>query len=238
MAPGVIGRVFRGALLFAAGVLAGGSFVHFARRVTVVVPAATATANTTVPSARSPSPQPAATPSPATPDETPQGQFDAVRQPVMDAATAATVGATRLLLPVQGVQASQLTDTFTQARSGGRVHDAIDIMSPAGTPVLAAADGNVAKLFDSKLGGTTLYQFDTTGTLAYYYAHLQSYAPGMVEGKALKQGEVIGYVGSTGNASPGAPHLHFAIFVLGPEKHWWQGTAINPYPLLATTATR
>ena len=140
-----------------------------------------------------------------------------------------------LLLPVQGVTNAQLLDTFTDARSEGRSHDAIDIMAPAGTPVLAVADGHVEKLFDSKQGGLTLYQFDPQGTRAYYYAHLQGYAAGIVEKKALKRGELIGYVGSTGNADPAAPHLHFAIFVLGPEKQWWKGEAINPYPLLGDT---
>ena len=105
-------------------------------------------------------------------------------------------------------------------------------MAPRGTPVLAVADGKIEKLFDSKQGGLTLYQFDRTGTFAYYYAHLDRYAAGMVEGRQLERGEVLGYVGGTGNADPAGPHLHFAIFVLGPEKHWWQGTAINPYPLL------
>lgn len=137
-----------------------------------------------------------------------------------------------LLLPVQGVTTAQLLDTFTDARSEGRSHDAIDIMAPAGTPVLAVADGHVEKLFDSKQGGLTLYQFNPEGTRAYYYAHLQGYAAGIVEKKMLKRGELIGYVGSTGNANPAAPHLHFAVFVLGPEKQWWKGEAINPYPLL------
>ena len=137
-----------------------------------------------------------------------------------------------LLLPVQGVTTAQLLDTFTDVRSEGRSHDAIDIMAPAGTPVFAVADGHVEKLFDSKQGGLTLYQFDPQGTHAYYYAHLQGYAAGIVEKKTLKRGEVIGYVGSTGNANPAAPHLHFAIYLLGPEKQWWKGEAINPYPLL------
>ena len=137
-----------------------------------------------------------------------------------------------LLVPVQGVTTAQLQDTFTDARSEGRAHDAIDIMAPAGTPVLAVADGHVEKLFDSKQGGLTLYQFNTEGTRAYYYAHLQGYAAGIVEKKPLKRGELIGYVGFTGNADPAAPHLHFAVFVLGPEKQWWKGEAINPYPLL------
>jgi murein DD-endopeptidase MepM/ murein hydrolase activator NlpD len=109
-------------------------------------------------------------------------------------------------------------------------------MAPRGTPVLAAVDGTVEKLFESVPGGLTIYEFDRERTHAYYYAHLDRYAAGLAEGQALRQGDVIGYVGSTGNAAEDAPHLHFAIFVLGPEKRWWQGTAIDPYPLLAGTA--
>lgn len=138
----------------------------------------------------------------------------------------------RLLIPVQGIEASALVDTFTQSRSEGRTHEAIDIMAPAGTPVRAVDDGRVAKLFNSDRGGITLYQFDPSERYAYYYAHLQSYAAGIAEQQAIRRGEVIGYVGSTGNASPTAPHLHFGIFELGPERAWWKGTALNPYPYL------
>ena len=137
-----------------------------------------------------------------------------------------------LLIPVAGIQVSQLSDTYTQTRGAGRLHDAIDIMAPRGTPVLAVDDGKVVKLFLSKQGGLTVYQFDREEKLAYYYAHLDSYAPGLVEGKVLKRGDPIGLVGSTGNANPEGPHLHFGVFVLGPEKSWWKGSAINPYPLL------
>lgn len=137
-----------------------------------------------------------------------------------------------LLLPVQGIDLAQLHDTFSDARSEGRLHDAIDIMAAQGTPVLAVADGTVEKLFDSERGGLTVYQFDRTGRLAYYYAHLQRYADGLAEGQPLTRGQVIGYVGATGNASAEAPHLHFAIFVLGPERRWWEGEAVNPYPIL------
>ena len=148
-------------------------------------------------------------------------------------ATPASSPASRgLLLPVQGIAPSQLQDTFTDARSEGRVHDAIDIMAAEGTPVLAVADGHVEKLFDSDKGGLTMYQFDPDGVHCYYYAHLQRYAGGLMEKKQIKQGEVIGYVGSTGNADPQAPHLHFEVHVLGPEKQWWKGDSINPYPLL------
>ncbi|HGM5960693.1 TPA: M23 family metallopeptidase [Stenotrophomonas maltophilia] len=141
-----------------------------------------------------------------------------------------------LLLPVQGIQASQLRDTFTDARSEGRVHDAIDIMADTGTPVLAVADGTVEKLFDSERGGLTIYQFEPSGRWCYYYAHLQRYADGLAEKQVIKRGDVIGYVGSTGNASADAPHLHFEVHMLGPEKQWWKGESINPYPLLKSAA--
>jgi murein DD-endopeptidase MepM/ murein hydrolase activator NlpD len=134
-----------------------------------------------------------------------------------------------LTIPVQGITAPQLNDTFTQARAGGVPHDAIDIMAPRGTAVLAVEDGRLAKLFLSKAGGITLYQFDSDNRFAYYYAHLDRYVDGLTEGATLSKGQVIGYVGSTGNASPDAPHLHFAIFKLGPERQWWKGVALNPY---------
>lgn len=137
-----------------------------------------------------------------------------------------------LLLPVQGITAAQLQDTFTDARSEGRVHDAIDILAPAGTPVLAVADGTIEKLFDSDRGGLTVYQFEPGGRYCYYYAHLERYADGLAEKQTVTRGQVIGYVGSTGNASPEAPHLHFEIHRLGPEKQWWKGESLNPYPVL------
>jgi len=144
----------------------------------------------------------------------------------------ATAAPSGLLLPVQGITAAQLQDTFTDARSQGRVHDAIDILAPEGTPVLAVADGTIEKLFDSERGGLTVYQFEPGGTYCYYYAHLQRYADGLAEKQVVKRGDVIGYVGHTGNASPDAPHLHFEIHRLGPEKQWWKGESLNPYPVL------
>jgi murein DD-endopeptidase MepM/ murein hydrolase activator NlpD len=140
-----------------------------------------------------------------------------------------------LMIPVEGVGAGALRDNYTEARAD-RVHEAIDIAAPRGTPVRAADSGRIVKLFESKPGGLTLYQFDPTETYAYYYAHLDGYAPGIEEGDQIARGDVIGYVGSTGNASPEAPHLHFAVFVLGPEKRWWKGTPANPYPLLVPPA--
>ena len=138
----------------------------------------------------------------------------------------------KLLVPVQGIAYSKLTDTFDQPRGQERHHEALDIIAPKGTPVRAVADGKVAKLFDSKAGGTTLYQFDPTEKYAYYYAHLERYADGVKEGSVLKRGDVLGYVGVTGNSDPNAPHLHFAVVALTPEKQWWKGTPVNPYPLL------
>ena len=139
-----------------------------------------------------------------------------------------------LIVPVQGVQARQLADTFSQARSGGHPHDAIDIMAPTGTPVLAAAAGTVEKLFLSKAGGKTVYVRLVDGRAIHYYAHLDAYTPGLHQGMRLMQGAPIGTVGYTGNANPAAPHLHFAVLATDPARKWWEKTrAINPYPLLA-----
>ncbi len=146
-------------------------------------------------------------------------------------AAAETAGMPHLLMPVRGVSATHLADTFNDDRSG-RKHEALDIPAPRGTPVVAAAEGAVVKLFLSKPGGLTVYQFDDSQTLCYYYAHLDRYAPALTEGTLLRRGDVLGYVGSTGNASPAAPHLHFAVFRLGPEKKWWQGEPMDPLPML------
>lgn len=151
-------------------------------------------------------------------------------------ALAATDNGAELLIPVRGVVASELHDTYAQARSGGRVHDAIDILAPRGTPVIAAVDGTIRKLFTSNAGGLTIYEFDRAARRVYYYAHLDSYANGLAEGLVVARGTVIGYVGTTGNAPANTPHLHFAIEDLPPSKEWWKGTPLNPYPLLTTRA--
>lgn len=142
------------------------------------------------------------------------------------------VGKLNLIIPVAGVRSDQLLDTFTDARSEGRSHDAIDIPAPAGTPVVAVSDGPVVKLFHSERGGTTIYQLSPDKKLVFYYAHLQGYADGVMVDKFVRQGEVIGYVGDTGNAGAGNFHLHFSIAVLADPKRYWEGTNINPYPLL------
>ena len=139
----------------------------------------------------------------------------------------------KLLVPVQGISTAQLTDTFYQPRGEQRQHEALDIMAPTGTPVVAVADGKVVKLFQSKPGGLTVYQFDPSEQYAYYYAHLDRYADHIKEGMDIKRGEIVGYVGVTGNSDPNAPHLHFAVVALTAEKQWWKGTPLNPFPLMS-----
>ena len=159
---------------------------------------------------------------------------EAPGQPPVAVAEGLVVGPAGLAIPVEGVKQADLVDTFTAARAGGRVHDAIDIMAAEGTPVIAAADGTIEKLFFSNGGGgITIYERSADGKWMYYYAHLQAYAPGLAEGQRVRQGQVIARVGHTGNASPDGPHLHFAINRMAPGQHWWQGDPINPYPLLA-----
>jgi murein DD-endopeptidase MepM/ murein hydrolase activator NlpD len=136
-------------------------------------------------------------------------------------------------MPLAGVDPRTLRDDFSQTRSDGtRPHAALDILAPRGTPVLAAGDGIVRKLFTSVRGGLTVYQFDLQEEYCYYYAHLDDYAPSLHEGQLLRRGELVGYVGATGNARRDAPHLHFAVSRLDPDRKWWGGTPVNPYPLL------
>jgi murein DD-endopeptidase MepM/ murein hydrolase activator NlpD len=137
-----------------------------------------------------------------------------------------------LIIPVAGVRADQLIDTFSEARSEGRVHDAIDIPASRGTAVLAVANGKILKLFQSERGGTTIYQLSSDEKFIYYYAHLDGYAGGLSEGQTVTQGETIAYVGDTGNAGAGNYHLHFSIAITSNPKRYWEGVNINPYPLL------
>jgi peptidoglycan LD-endopeptidase LytH len=167
----------------------------------------------------------------AAPRETPPPPPQAQPQPSLAAEVP------DLIVPVEGADISRITDTFHDSRDS-RGHEATDIMAPRGTPVLAAGDGIIVKFFLSHAGGITIYQFDPTRTWCYYYAHLDHYAAGIREGMAVRKRQTIAYVGSTGDAVAEAPHLHFAIFLLGPEKHWWQGTPINPYPVLVRHARK
>lgn len=155
-------------------------------------------------------------------------------------AAAVRVAPSGLAIPVVGISAGELVDTYTASRGGGsRVHNAIDIMAPRGTPVVAAGDGTVEKLFYSNGGGgITAYVRSPDGRWMHYYAHLDAYAPGLREGQRIRRGDPVGTVGITGNASPSGPHLHFAINRMSPGERWWQGSPINPYPLLAGSGER
>lgn len=142
------------------------------------------------------------------------------------------LAARNLAVPVSGVSPDKLVRSYHDARSGGREHEALDILAPRNTPVVAVEDGTIARLFFSKAGGITVYQFDPSREYSYYYAHLERYADGLKEGDTVHRGQVIGYVGTSGNAPKDTPHLHFAIFRLTPDKHWWEGTPIDPYDIL------
>jgi len=177
------------------------------------------------------------TPTPGTPGAAPGAAVPGAPLPGSTAPPPAlaedvdALGRRHLLLPVQGLRREQLRDSFAERR-GGHVHEALDIMAARNTPVMAVEDGRLAKLFVSVQGGNTIYQFDPSETYAYYYAHLERYADGLHEGDQLRRGQVIGYVGTSGNAPPESPHLHFAIFRLTADKHWWQGTPLDPYLVL------
>jgi len=174
-------------------------------------------------------PTPTSTPTPeASPTPGPSGQAQA---PSGDPASA--LASMRLLIPVEGIRPDQLQDTFKDSRSEGRVHDAIDIIAPRGTPVLAATDGRIVKLFNSVKGGITFYQLAAADEhYVLYYAHLERYADGLKEGHVARRGETVGYVGDTGNATPGNTHLHFQLYRVEDPKRFWTGENLNPYPLL------
>ena len=150
---------------------------------------------------------------------------------------APAVGAS-LTIPVRGIGPGQLRDSYNDARSGGRTHNAIDIMAAQGSPVVAAADGLIHRLRTGGLGGITIYQLGEDGRTLFYYAHLERYAAGIREGQRVRRGEVIAYVGDTGNAGPGNYHLHFSVGRLTSMERWWESENVNPYPLLAGSAAR
>jgi murein DD-endopeptidase MepM/ murein hydrolase activator NlpD len=169
-------------------------------------------------------------------NNSPEGQPTALSSPSVSATPFVPVMPSsspgKLIIPVLGVRPEQLRDTFSEARSEGRIHDAIDIAAPKGTLVIAAADGPIVKLFHSERGGTTVYQLSTDGKFVYYYAHLDRYAEGLTEGHFAKQGETIAFVGDSGNAGAGNYHLHFSVAEISNPKDFWHGVNINPYPLL------
>jgi len=188
----------------------------------VVTPEVTGTVSPT------PEPQPSAEQAPS---PSPSISATNANPPNETTAPAAASGNT-LMIPVVGIKKTDLQDTFTAARSGGRAHDSIDIIAPRGTPVVAVADGEIVRFFDSERGGITIYQHSADKRLMYYYAHLERRADNIQPKQFVKQGTVIGYVGDTGNSGAGNYHLHFAIWTIDNPKRDWEGTNINPYPLL------
>lgn len=154
--------------------------------------------------------------------------------PILDVAAP---GPRPLIVPVRGIDPASVRDMFNEVR-GNRRHEAIDILAPRGTPVIATDDGVIKKLFTSVPGGLTVYQFDPDERYCYYYAHLDAYAPGLHEGQRLQRGEVLGYAGTSGNAPKDTPHLHFAVIRLDADRRWWKGTYVNPYPLLYRAPVR
>ena len=155
-----------------------------------------------------------------------------ITTPIVSADPVPELRGRRLELPVRGAVKDDLHDSFSTRRGSSRQHEAIDIMAPRNTPVVAVEDGTIAKLFESKAGGTTVYQFDPGQRYAYYYAHLGQYAEGLKEGVHVERGQLLGYVGTSGNAPRDAPHLHFAIFLLTESRQWWKGSPIDPFDVL------
>jgi murein DD-endopeptidase MepM/ murein hydrolase activator NlpD len=150
-------------------------------------------------------------------------------KPPAPVATIGDVPHGRIRVPIDGEDIESFKNGFSEVRDGTRPHEAVDMLAPRNTPVHAVENGTIAKLFTSKAGGLTIYQYDPTGHLCYYYAHLERYADGLKDGQAISQGDVIGFVGTSGNAPANTPHLHFAVFELNADKHWWQGKPIDPY---------
>jgi murein DD-endopeptidase MepM/ murein hydrolase activator NlpD len=176
-----------------------------------------------------------AQPIPATAQPAATAPRSTSRAPAAAAVPAAAVGTMgdvpsgHLRVPIDGIDVESFKGGFDERRGGDRPHEAVDMLAPRNTPVHAVENGTIAKLFNSKAGGLTIYQFDPGGRLCYYYAHLERYADGLHDGEAVSQGEVIGFVGTSGNAPPNTPHLHFAVFELNGDRKWWQGRAIDPY---------
>jgi len=189
-------------------------------------------------------PAPQSPPSEERPPPPPPGRADpgpgaAERGSTVPGPTVPGPSFSELLIPVQGVLPAALQDSFDDPRDDGdRVHRAIDIPAPRGAPVVAAAAGRIVRLFENDLGGLSIHQIESTGLRGFYYAHLDAYARGLRPGQKVERGEVIAYVGTTGNAPRSFPHLHFAVYRLGSDRRISRGQPINPYPLLTRPAGR
>ena len=162
------------------------------------------------------------------PDTAAKGNLAAT--PTVAIPTTGRMSAPPLRMPLDNVGVEAMKGGFLEKR-GSRPHEAADLLAPRNTPVHAVEGGTIAKLFFSKAGGITIYQFDPAGDLIYYYAHFERYADGLHEGQTVSAGDVIGYVGTSGNAPPNTPHLHFAVIETDGNRQWWKGQAVDPYPL-------
>jgi murein DD-endopeptidase MepM/ murein hydrolase activator NlpD len=180
------------------------------------------------PSSAVSSPPPSSTVSGASPSSVASG-FSRTTGMSRTSGTSGALPSSHLRLPIDGANIESFKGGFAEKRGSDRPHEAVDMLAPRNTPVHAVENGTIAKLFTSKAGGLTIYQFDPSGHFCYYYAHLARYADGLKDGQAVSQGDIIGYVGTSGNAPANTPHLHFAVFELNADKHWWQGKAIDPY---------
>lgn len=222
---------FAASLGFLAGMLVMAAVVTiFPSGAAIITNAPVAAADTTAAEPVTVKPSLKETPPPVSPPEPELKSSETA--PMMSSYAVDELRERGLMLPVQGIKREQLRDTFHEKRGASRRHEAIDILAPRHTPVFAVEDGEIAKLFVSVAGGITIYQFDPDEDYVYYYAHLERYAAGLEEGDDVKRGQIIGYVGTTGNAPRDTPHLHFAIFKMTDEKRWWQGTPIDPYSVL------
>lgn len=183
-------------------------------------------------------PQPGTTSAPVTaaPSVPPDTLRSADTAPSVTGADLVMLEQRRPIVPISGIPAAKLPDTFNELRGGTRKHEALDILAPRGTPVHSADDGTVIKLFTSKAGGLTAYVTGPAQRFMYYYAHLDAYAKGLTEGQTVRKGDILGYVGTTGDADPNVPHLHFAIARIGNIKEWWKGEPIDPTTVLQAAA--
>jgi peptidoglycan LD-endopeptidase LytH len=172
-----------------------------------------------------------------TPETPPPASVAAPPRDAVPLAPEAALAAKALLIPVEGVDPSRVRDSYTAAR-GGRTHDAVDILAPRGTPVIAADAGTIFRLRQNEAGGITIYQLDPEERFVYYYAHLDRYEKGLVEGMSIKQGDVLGFVGTTGNAPKDTPHLHFQVMLYRGRGQYWGGEPINPHPYLTRSGRR
>jgi peptidoglycan LD-endopeptidase LytH len=157
------------------------------------------------------------------------------RSSVSGAEAVSYILARGMAVPVAGIAVEQLQDTFDEGRDGGRVHRALDILAPRGTPVLAADSGRILRISTNALGGNTIYATDPMGRVVYYYAHLDAYQSGLAQGAPVARGDTLGFVGTTGNAPKDTPHLHFQVMRMPPDGKYWDGEPINPYPLFLLT---